>query len=707
MHSRELRVAVAAGALALWCAGSVWAGSSKAEKVPKPPETKKVEVTDTLHGVTITDPYRWLEDQNSPETRKWIDEQNAYTHSIIDHYPGRDELKEQISSLLRIDTISPPSHRADRYFFSRRHADQNLNALYVRENGHDTVLVDPNPMTPDGSISVTSMGVSDDGKLLAFGLRKGGADEVQMTILDVDTKKPLADSFPSARYGGFHFTPDDKALYYSKYTNKVGPRVYYHVLGSDPNNDQELFGSQYGPGEIIGTDLTTDGRYLVYVVSHGSAAEQTEVYVQDVKEHGPVVPLVNDVKAEFNVDLGGDTAFLTTNWDAPNGRIFAVDLKNPAQANWKEVVPEGQYPITGTAAIGGKLFVSSLQDVVPHIRIYDPTGKAEGEVKLPGIGSAGISGRWEDNEAFLRFNSFSSPTTIYSYAVPTGKQTVWAKITVPARTDEIETKQVFFRSKDGTRIPMFLVYKKGTKLDGARPTLLTGYGGFRISEMPSFSAMAVLWALKGGVWAVPNLRGGGEYGEAWHQAGMLGNKQNVFDDFAGAAEWLIANKYTNSQKLAIEGASNGGLLVGAAFTQHPDLFRAVICGYPLLDMLRYQNFLVARFWVPEYGSSENAEQFKWLRAYSPYQNVKAGTKYPAIMFVTGDSDTRVAPLHARKMAALVQADTGSDYPVLLHYDTRAGHSGGGAVLKQIDDLTDEYSFVLYQLGVTNKTEMKK
>ncbi|MGH9523339.1 MAG: prolyl oligopeptidase family serine peptidase, partial [Terriglobales bacterium] len=586
-------------------------------------------------------------------------------------------------------------------------ADQNLSVLYVRENGEDKVLVDPNPMTEDGSISVAPMGTSDDGKLMAYGLRKGGADEVQVTILDVDAKKPLADTFPSARYGGFRFTPDDKGFYYSKYMNKVGPRVYYHELGSDPKNDQELFGSQYGPGEIVSVDLTTDGRYLVYRVSHGSAAEQTEAYVQDVKEHGPVTPIVNDIKAEFSVDLAGDKAFVTTNWDATNSKILLVDLKNPGRANWKVVVPESEYPITGTAAIGGKLFVSYLEDVITHIRIYDADGKAQGEVKLPGIGSAGISGRWEDAEAFLRFNSYSAPTTIYSYSVPTAKQAVWAKITVPVATDEIETKQVFFQSKDKTRIPMFLVYKKGTKLDGARPTMLTGYGGFRISETPGFSPMAVLWALKGGVWAVPNLRGGGEYGEKWHKAGMLGSKQNVFDDFIGAAEWLVANKYTNARKLAISGASNGGLLVGAAFTQRPDLFRAVICGYPLLDMLRYQNFLVARFWVPEYGSSEDAEQFQWLRAYSPYQNVKVGTKYPAILFVSGYSDTRVAPLHARKMAALVQASTGSDAPVLLHYDTRAGHSGGGAVSKQIDDLTDEYSFVLYQLGATPKMEAKK
>jgi prolyl oligopeptidase len=686
---------------------ALWAGSANETTAPKPPETKKVAFTETLHGVTISDPYRWLEDQESPETRKWIDEQNAYTHSIIDRYPGRDDLKKQISSLLRIDTIGSPAHRGDRYFFTRRKADQNLSVIYVREKGVDTVLVDPNPMTPDGSVSAATMGLSDDGKLLAYGLRKGGADEVQVTLLDVDTRKPLADVFPTARYGGFQITPDDKAFYYTKYTNKVGPRAYYHVIGTDPKNDKELFGSQFGPAEFVGVELSTDGQYLIYSVSHGSAAEQTELYLQDVKNNGAITPVVNDIKAVFGVDFAGNKIFIQTNWEAPNGKILVADLKNPARANWKVVVPESEYPIQGVSAIGGKLFVSYLQDVVTHIKVFDPDGKFVREVKLPAIGSAGIGGRWEDDEAFYRFNSYSSPATIYRYSVATGKQDVWAKISVPIATDQIETKQVFFESKDKTRIPMFLVYKKGTKLDGARPTLLTGYGGFRISETPGFSAMAALWALKGGVWAVPNLRGGGEYGEKWHKSGMLANKQNVFDDFIGAAEWLIANKYTNPRKLEIEGASNGGLLVGAAFTQRPDLFRAVICGYPLLDMLRYQNFLVARFWVSEYGSSENAEQFRWLKAYSPYNNVKPGTKYPAIMFVTGDSDTRVAPLHARKMAALVQASTGSDYPVMLHYDTRAGHSGGGAVLKQIDDLTDEYSFLFYQLGVLGGEPGKK
>ncbi len=666
----------------------------------KPPATRTDNVSDTLHGVTLTDPYRWLEDQNSPETRAWIDAQNAYTQAVLGTFTARDSLKKQVEQLLRIQTISTPFHRGTRYFFSRRRADQNLSVIYVRELGKDTVLVDPNPMTQDGSLSAIIMGISEDGSLISYGLRKGGADEVALHILDVKTRKPLPDTFPVGRYGSIQFTPDDKSFYYEKYTNGVGPRIYLHSLGADPSADKEIFGKQYGTGEGIGVDMTPDGRYLVFQVEHGSAAEQTEIYVQDLKQGGPITPVVNDIKAEFTPELAGDKLFLETNWEAPNGRIFVVPLAHPERPNWKLAVPESEFPIQGTGAIGGRLFVSYLQNVVTHVKEFDTAGKLVREMRLPAIGSVNLNGRWEDDEAFYSFNSFAMPNTIYRMSVASGQESVWAKITLPVSTDDIETRQVWYESKDKTRIPMFLVYRKGTPLDGSRPTLLTGYGGFRISRTASYSALATLWALNGGVFALPNLRGGGEFGEKWHTSGMLANKQNVFDDFIGAAEWLIANRYTNAQKLAIQGASNGGLLVGAALTQRPDLFRAVVCGYPLLDMLRYDKFLVARFWVPEYGSADDAEQFKILRAYSPYHNVKPGTKYPATMFVTGDSDTRVAPLHARKMAALLQSANASDYPVVLHYDTRAGHSGGGAVSKQIDDMSDELSFIFSQLAMT-------
>jgi prolyl oligopeptidase len=669
--------------------------------LPKPPATLVHEVTENFHGITIADPYRWLEDQNSPETRAWIDAQNAYTQKLLSEFTGRDALRTQVEKVMKIDSITVPRRRGARYFYMRRRADQNLDMLCVREKDKETVLVDPSLLTPDGSISVVIMGVSEDGNLLAYGQRKGGADETSITLLDVSSRQSLADQFPVARYGSVEITPDRKAVYYTKYNPDVGPRAYRHVLGSDPAGDKEIFGHEFGAGDYIGLDLSPDGRYLVLQVSHGSAAEKSEIYFQDLKAGSPIRPVVNDLSAYFNFELAGDHLFLETNWKAPNSRIFAVNLRNPGRSHWKLVIPETSSPISDTVAAGGRLFVAYLTNVVTHIKEFDPAGKFLRDVPLPEIGTAFMRGRWNQDEAFYSFSSFSTPRAIYSYSASTGQQSLWARVTVPIPTEQIQTEQVWYESKDGTRIPMFLVFKKGTVPSGNLPTLLTGYGGFRISETPAFLPEAAVWVLNGGVFARPNLRGGGEFGEKWHKAGMLQHKQNVFDDFVIAAEWLIAHHYTSPKQLAITGGSNGGLLVGAALTQRPELFRAAVCAYPLLDMLRYDKFLVARFWVPEYGSAaESADQFKYLRAYSPYQNVKPGTKYPAVMFVTGDSDTRVAPLHARKMAAELQADNASEYPILLHYDTRAGHARGGvAINKQIDDLTDELGFLMWQLGL--------
>jgi prolyl oligopeptidase len=685
--------------LAFFCAVSSAADSQSL----KPPTTPVHEVSDTYHGATVTDPYRWLEDQNSPETRAWIDAQNAYTQKVLAGYSGREALRTQIEKVMKTDSIGMPLKRGNRYFYLRRRADQNLDMLCMRQQDKETVLVDANTLTPDGSISVVITGGAYDGSLLAYGQRKGGADETAVTILDVSTLKPLPDDFPLARYGAFHITPDRKRLYYTKYNPGVGPRLYVHTLGTDVSSDKEIFGGNLGTGDYINADLSADGRYLVMNVSHGSAAEKTELYFQDLKAGGPVRPIVNDVEAYFDFELGGDHLFARTNWQAPNWRVLDIDLKNPDRTAWKTVIKEGSAPIEDVTAAGGKLLITYLQNVVTHIKVYSPEGKFLRDVPLPEIGTAVVGGRWNEDEVFYRFSSFSTPRAIFSYSAATGKQSEWARITVPIPTDQLQTEQVWYESKDGTRVPMFLVFRKGTTPSAQLPlpTLLTGYGGFRISETPSFSPEAAVWALNGGVYARPNLRGGGEFGEKWHKAGMLEKKQNVFDDFIGAAEWLISHKYTNPAHLAISGASNGGLLVGAAFTQHPELFKAVVCGYPLLDMLRYDKFLVARFWVPEYGSAtDSAEQFKFLRTYSPYQNVKKGAKYPAIMFVTGDSDTRVAPLHARKMTALMQAVNADSNPILLHYDTKAGHARGGvAITKQIDDLTDEIGFLMWQLGM--------
>ncbi|HEU4390859.1 MAG TPA: prolyl oligopeptidase family serine peptidase, partial [Blastocatellia bacterium] len=591
--------------------------------------------------------------------------------------------------------------RGDRYFFTKRLAAQNQPVIYLRTAGKDQILIDPNTLSADQTTSAFISDVSDDGKLMLYSVRQGGEDEVSIKLFDVDGRKDLPDQLPRARYLGISLKPDSSGFYYSRFTPE-GSRIYYHKTGSDTGGDVKIFGDGYGPTQIISADVSEDGRYLAIEVYHGASRDKVDVFSQDLQHNGPITPVVKGIDAGFSGEIAGDRMFLQTNWNAPNWRIVEVDLKNPATDRWKTVIPESSTAVIDSLSlVGGKMAVTFLENVSSRTSVYDLSGRKIRDIEFPTIGSASaVFGRWKNDEGFYSFTSFAQPTSIYRYNVTSGKQELWARTNVPIQSDQIEVKQVWYESKDKTKVPMYLVQKKGTKLDGDRPTLLTGYGGFNVSLTPAFSARAVFWLESGGVFAQPNLRGGGEFGEKWHKAGMLANKQNVFDDFIAAGEWLIKNRYTNPEKLAIEGGSNGGLLVGAAMNQRPDLFRAVVCTYPLLDMIRYHQFLVAKFWVPEYGSSEDAKQFDYIRKYSPYQNVKSGTKYPAVLFITGDGDTRVDPLHARKMTALVQASTGSDRPVLLHYDTKAGHSVGLPVSKIIEDLTDEMSFLFWQLGVS-------
>jgi prolyl oligopeptidase len=670
---------------------------------PKPPETRTDDVVEVIHGVKVADPYRWLEDQQSPETRAWIDAQNEYTHSFIDKLPYRDAISKRLGELMKIDQVSRPFERGGRYFLSKRAADQDLWVIYMRESldGEDRVLVDPHTLSADHTTSAGIYDVSPDGKLLAYYVREGGEDEVSIRFLDIDSGKLLDEDLPKGHFFGLSILPDKSGFYYAKHVNEVGSRVYYHAMGTDPADDPMIFGEGYGPGMGIGCYVTDDGRYLGIGVFHGSAGQKSEVYYKDLASDGPIIAIVNDIDARFEPDYGGGTIFMNTNWDAPNGRILAVDASDPARENWKEIIPESENAvIEGFSVAGGKLFVNYMENVSSKVRVYEPDGTYLREISFPTLGTvSGVSGRWGSDEAFFVFTSFHVPTTIYRYDVASGAQEVWYRPQVPVDTEKMEVEQVWYESKDGTKVPMFLVYEKGLERDGANPTMLTGYGGFNVSLTPHFRATAIPWVEAGGIVAIPNLRGGGEFGEEWHRAGMLAEKQNVYDDFIAAAEWLIAQNYTSRKKLAISGGSNGGLLVGAVETQRPDLFKAVVCTYPLLDMVRYHQFLLAKFWVPEYGSSEDPEQFKVLYAYSPYHNVTEGVKYPATLFITGDADTRVAPLHARKMTALLQAKTGGDAPILLLYDTKAGHSGGRPVSKVIEDETDEMSFLFWQLGM--------
>lgn len=667
-----------------------------------PPKTVANEVREMIQGTEIVDRYRWLEDQNSPETRAWIDAENAYTNSLLSRIPGREELKNKVAALLKVETMSVPMVRNGRYFFVHRLPDQDQSQLFLRQsvNGKnkDELLVDPLALSPDHTVTVAVDAVSRDGALIVYGQRQGGEDETTLHLYDVNLRKELPDQFPRARYSGIAILPDHSGVYFVRQT-KEGPRVFLHRIGT--GTEEEIFSNGLGPEKIVNANLSQDGRYLWITVLHGSAALKTEIYFQDLKSKGPLAPIVNDVEAFFAGSIGGDKMYVRTNWKAPNWRIMEVDLKHPEREHWRELIPQGDAVIDTMTLADGKLALLENEKAITRLKIYAADGKLIREIKPPTLGSLSpLTGTWESSEGFYSFNSFHTPSTIYRYDPASGKQAVWFQAKVPFATDQYEVEQVWYPSKDGTKIPMFLAHARGMKLDGSHPALLTGYGGFNISSEPTFGAFSAAWIASGGVYALANLRGGGEFGESWHHAGMLDKKQNVFDDFISAAEWLIQNKYTSSDRLAIRGGSNGGLLVGAAFTQRPDLFAAVICSYPLLDMVRYQKFLVAGYWVPEYGSSDDPEQFKYIYAYSPYHRVKAGTKYPAILFISGDSDTRVAPLHARKMTALMQASNGSDKPILLHYDTKAGHSQGTPVSKQIENTTDELDFLMWQLKMT-------
>lgn len=667
-----------------------------------PPTTKQDDVVDTYFGVKVPDPYRWLENQESRATRAWIEAEDKCTEAAIRGLPGREAITKRLNELLKVNSVELPRERNGYYFFLKRAPGRDLYVIYKRhgENGKDEVLVDPAPLSADHSTSVSLTAVSHDAAVIAYEIRAGGQDETTVRFRDANTLKDLGDTLPKAVYFGVSFTLDGKGVYYAR-TTVNGPRLFHHAMGTDAATDKVIFGEGYGKDKIIAAQLSEDGRYLLIFLVYGTGTSRSDLYSMDLKEGGRVKPIANDTDAVFYGEIQGGKLFVYTNWKAPKWRVFSADMRNVSRSAWKEIVPETDAPIEGMQLLDGKVFVQYARNATSEEKIFDTNGKAEGTVALPGPGTiAGWQGNWEQKNAFYYFESFNVPASVYRYDVPEKKSTVWAAPKVPIDSRAYTVEQVWYESKDKTRVPMFLTYKKGLKKDGQRPVLLTAYGGFDVDLTPNFEAAAIVWADAGGIFAQANLRGGGEFGEAWHWAGMLGNKQNVFDDFIAAGEWLIANGYTNPKKLAIEGGSNGGLLVGAALTQRPDLYQAVVCLYPLLDMLRYQKFEDGPYWVPEYGSSNNEAQFQYLLAYSPYQNVKAGTNYPAVLFITGDGDTRVAPLHARKMAARLQAATASDKPVLLLYDTKSGHSGGRPLGKQIEEETDWLSFLFWQLGIS-------
>ena len=673
--------------------------------LPPPPAVEAIPVADDYFGTKIPDSYRWLEDAKSPETRAFIDAQNAYTGRYLKQASIREQVVDDLDALQNVTVMGAPLARANSFFFRKRLAGEQQASIYVRHGwtGKDERLIDPAKLSRDPNTSVSLEDVSRDGTLVAYSVQQGGADETSIHMFNVKTGKTLEDELPTARYFGVSFAPDGASIYYAR-NNKQGTLLYQHLLGTRNSRDTLVFGREFR-GELLGGNdlfsgvITDDGHYLVVEIDRGVPAKRVDIVFRDLTKPGsPFEVLVWGMDSRFDAIYAKGAWYVKTDYNSPKGRILKADPGILPDV-WKTIVPEEQDVIDEWSIVGGKIYVNRLKDVKTETTVYALDGKPTGKVEYEGIGSAsGIGGRTTDRYAFFDFASFIVPPTIYRLDTVTGKREVFFQPKIPFDSSQYELKQVFFKSKDGTQVPMFIAGKKGLKRDGTERLLMTGYGGFNLNMGPSWSPAYAWWLEQGGWFALPNLRGGGEYGENWHEQGMFEKKQNVFDDWFAAAEYLIANKYTSPRHFAIIGRSNGGLLMGASITQRPELFSAVLCGYPLLDMLRYRKFLVGSYWTTEYGSAENEKQFFYLLKYSPYHNVKPATAYPAVMFFTGDSDTRVDPLHARKMTPLLQSASSSGRPVLLHYSLAGGHSAGVGVDQQIQDNADQLTFLWTETG---------
>jgi len=682
--------------------------------LPAPPATEKRPVANDYFGTQVVDQYRWLEEAASAETQAYLARQIAYTDLYLKQARVRPQIAQDIGGLLNISSWGIPIQRGDEYFFLRREPGEQQASICVQHGWpppnmlpKQTRLIDPSGLSNDPNTSVNLMGVSRDGKLVVYGVRQGGADETEIHFYDVAKRGNLDDKLPTARYFNVSFNADHSKVLYARYS-KTGALVYEHNLsrksGEPSTPDTLLFGQKYHGETLdrldrISLRVTEDGHYLIITIERGVPARRVDILYRDLRHaDAPFEELVRGIDSRFRALYAHGRWFVETDYKAPNGRILEAKPGITPDA-WTTIVPEGKDAINGSSIVGNRLFVHSLHDVNPQTTIYTLDGKPTGSIKYADIGtSTGLYGDPSGRYGFYSFQSMIQPPTVYRYDTRTGKKEIFFEPEVPFHRDQYEVKQVFYMSKDGTRIPMYIAGKKGLKMDGNARLLLTAYGGFNLSETPEWNAQWAEWMQLGGWFAVPSLRGGDEYGAAWHKQGMFDQKQNVFDDFYAAAEYLIANKYTSPAHLAISGRSNGGLLMGAAMTQRPDLFGAIWCGYPLLDMLRYQNFMIGRFWTTEYGSAEHQPDFGWLVRYSPYQNVHPGTHYPSIMFFTGSSDTRVDPLHARKMAALMQSSTGSDRPILLHYSLKGGHSSGVSTNQLIADYADSLAFLWTETG---------
>jgi prolyl oligopeptidase len=677
------------------------------------PRTSTVNQVDDFHGIKVSDPYRWLEDENSVETRAWIEAENKVTFGYLNQIPERARIKERLTKLWNYERYGVPFKEGGRYFFAKNDGLQNQAVLYTLHSleQEPRVLLDPNKFSTDGTVALGGYSISDDGRLIAYGLSAAGSDWQEWKVREIESGNDLPDQIKWVKSSSAAWTKDGKGFFYSRYDEPDAAhayqsanyfhKLYYHRLGTPQSSDTLIYHRPDQKEWGFSGQVTDDGRYLVITVWQGTDT-RNRFYYQDLQTAGaPVVELLNEFDADYSfIDNVGPVFYFRTDLQAPRGRVIAIDLAHPARNQWQETIPQSGERLQSVNLVNDQFIALYLTDAHSEVKLFDRKGTLVRRVVLPGIGSvSGFGGKRGDTETFYAFTSFTVPTTIYRYDLSRGASSVFRQPKVDFNASNYETKQVFYSSKDGTRVPMFITHKKGLALDGKNPTYLYGYGGFDISLTPAFSINNLVWMEMGGVFAQPNLRGGGEYGQEWHLAGTKLKKQNVFDDFIAAAEWLIANRYTNPGKLAIGGRSNGGLLVGACLTQRPELFRATTPGVGVMDMLRFHKFTRGWAWTSDYGSPDNAEEFRAIYAYSPYHNLKPGTAYPATLVTTADHDDRVVPAHSFKFAAALQAAQNGTAPTLIRIETKAGHGAGTPTSKLIEESADHWAFLVRELGV--------
>ncbi len=685
------------------------------------PPSPTVEHVDNYHGTVVADPYRWLEDGNSDQTKAWIEAQNQVTFSYLEAIPARDRMRQRLTQLWDFEKYGIPFKQGDRYFYFKNDGLQNQSVLYTLRSLDDEprILLDPNTLSEDGTVALSGLSISEDGNRLAYGLSSSGSDWQEWKVRDVATGADLIDQLKWVKFSGASWTHDHQGFFYSRYDEpktdtqfedvNYFQKLYYHRLGTPQTDDVLVYHRPDQKEWGFSGDVTEDGRYLIISVWRGTDPKNLVFYKDLTVANAPVVELVSEFIASFGcIDCDDSLFWFRTDFNAPKGRVVGLDIADstipsigdPAQLPWQEIIPEAAETLEGVTVLNNQFIANYLKDARSQVKIFDLTGAFIREVTLPGIGSAGgFGGKRHDTETFYSFTSFTTPNTIYRYDLTSDTSSLFRQPQVDFNPADYETTQVFYRSKDGTQVPMFITHKRGLVLNGQNPTILYGYGGFNLPLSPSFSVSNLVWMELGGVYAVPNLRGGGEYGEDWHQAGMKLQKQNVFDDFIAAAEWLITNGYTSSTKLAISGGSNGGLLVGACMTQRPDLFAAALPAVGVLDMLRFHKFTIGWAWCSEYGSADNPEEFPALYAYSPLHNLKPGTTYPATLIITADHDDRVVPAHSFKFAAALQAAHQGENPVLIRIETKAGHGAGKPTAKLIEEAGDRMAFLSQVLGM--------